>query len=332
MSSPVMVVAEPTETGVAPATLEAITVAQQLAGADGQVVGVCVGAATDTVVEAFGQHGVARVLAAEDPRLAAAAPAVHAILAAEGARTVSAQIVVVGGSAFGRALTGRIATRFGASAATAVVEVEPVVDGVLRVRRSIFGGRARETRRLAGPRHVLAPKPRAFSPAAKAPVQAAKETVDVASVPPALWGPSRGEVAPVATGQGPSLGDAAIVVSGGRGLRSAENFHLVEELARALGAAVGASRAVTDAGWRPNSLQVGQTGRTVSPQLYVAVGISGAIQHLVGMMTSRTIVAINTDSTAPIFKVADYGIVGDALTLLPVLTRTVREARGLPAS
>ncbi|MGA8302646.1 MAG: electron transfer flavoprotein subunit alpha/FixB family protein, partial [Thermoplasmata archaeon] len=130
-------------------------------------------------------------------------------------------------------------------------------------------------------------------------------------------------------GGGPGLTDAAIVVSGGRGVRGPENFHLVEELAAALGAAVGASRAVTDAGWRPTSLQVGQTGRAVSPQLYIAVGISGAIQHIVGMVSSRVIVAINSDASAPIFKVADYGIAGDLFQIVPALTAEVRRVRGL---
>jgi electron transfer flavoprotein alpha subunit len=121
------------------------------------------------------------------------------------------------------------------------------------------------------------------------------------------------------------LEEADIIVSGGRGLKGPENFHLVEELAGALGAAVGASRAVVDAGWRPHAEQVGQTGKTVSPKVYFALGISGAIQHLVGMNTSQVIIAINRDENAPIFKYADFGIVGDALEIVPELTRTIKE-------
>jgi electron transfer flavoprotein alpha subunit len=323
----ILVVGETRETHLVSASLEALGVAGTLAGAGDTVVGFVAGSSGRSAAGDFARFGVGRVLVADDPRLDAAPVGALAQAVAAACRAVGATTVVVGGTTLGRDLVGRLAIRWEAAAATGVTEVARV-EGTLRVRRAVFGGRANETRRLEGERNAIAVRPHAFSPPPEHPAPLAIEPVSTSDLPAHLLAPRRTEIRPPDQGAGPSLTDAAIVVSGGRGVRSPDEFHLVEDLASALGAAVGASRAVTDAGWRPASFQVGQTGKAVSPQLYIAVGISGAIQHIVGMVSSRVIVAINSDASAPIFKVADYGIVGDLFEIVPALTAEVRRVRG----
>ena len=326
MTAATLVVGEAHDGSLSGATREALTVARAVT-APGDVVGFLAGPAARSAAADFGRFGVARVYFAEDPKLDGATHSVSAHLAAAAAEDAGANLIVVGGTALGRDIVARLATRWNAAVATGVTSLVRAGEA-LEVRRPVFGGRATETRRLEGPHAAVAVRPHAFAAAPEAPVAPSLSAVALDRVPAALWVPKRLGIEVTARGGGPSLGDASIVVSGGRGVRAAENFHLVEELAASLGAAVGASRAVTDAGWRPATFQVGQTGKTVSPQLYVAVGISGAIQHLVGMVSSRTIVAINSDASAPIFKVADYGIVGDLFQILPALTAEIRRVRG----
>jgi electron transfer flavoprotein alpha subunit len=290
------------------------------------VIGVLVARAADPSVDAFARSGLDRLLRC-DTDLARPSPAVEVLGIAAAVASVGPALVLLGGTVHGRDLCGRIAVRCSASAATGVTRVEARTGGGFTVARPVFGGRATEDLELPGPVSVLALRPHAFAAAPAAPVAAPVETVASAPVAGNVGAARILGFEAVQGSTGPELGEASIVVSGGRGVKAPENFRLIDELAQSLGAAVGASRAVTDAGWRPTTYQVGQTGKSVSPQLYIAVGISGAIQHIVGMVSSRVIVAINSDAQAPIFKVADYGIVGDLFQLLPAITAEVRRVR-----
>ncbi|MDX2194609.1 MAG: electron transfer flavoprotein subunit alpha/FixB family protein, partial [Gemmatimonadales bacterium] len=242
--------------------------------------------------------------------------------AAELARARGAAAVVVAASATGRDLAPRLAARLGAGFAADCTALRAEGGAVVAVR-PVYAGKALQTVKLPGMPAVVSVRTGAFAPAARAHV-AAVEAVAVPAVA------ARMEVVErrAAAAQRLDVAEAEIIVAGGRGLGEPAHFRLVEELAAAFGdAAVGASRAVVDAGWRDHAEQVGQTGKTVSPRLYIAVGISGAIQHLAGMRTARTIVAVNKDKDAPIFKVADYGIVGDLFEVLPALTAAIRARR-----
>ena len=327
MTSGVLVVVETTSGRLAEASREAVGKARELFPA-GEVSAFLSGAGAGGACDELARLGVASIHWANDPRYEETPAGPLAPLVAGVAESRGVGLVLVGGTSFGRDLAGHLAVRWNAAAATGVTDVS-AAEGGWRVRRPIFGGRATETRRLEGGRAVLALRPHAFPAPSDAPVAPDVHPVTPEDLPAPWREPKRVKVEATTSGSGPSLTDASIIVSGGRGLRSAENFHLVEELAASLGAAVGASRAVTDAGWRPGAYQVGQTGKAVSPQLYIAVGISGAIQHIVGMVSSRVIVAINSDASAPIFKVADYGIVGDLFQVVPALTQEVRRVRGL---
>jgi electron transfer flavoprotein alpha subunit len=306
--------------------LEAVTAARKLADADGGEVHALLigGPGIGGKAEQLGRHGADVVLVVEHPALVNHSAEVAAATAAARAKEGGVSAVVFSASAQGRDLAPRVAAKLGVPLASDAIAFERGSSGIT-VRHAGYASKVVQTLTLAASPAVMSLRPGAVTPVENGRpgrAEAIKPAIDPAA--------ARVVVKEVVQGRSgrPDLADAPVIVSGGRGLRAAENFKLVEELADAFGnAAVGCTRAVADDGWRPQSDQIGQTGRTVSPNLYVAVGISGAIQHLAGMRTAKTIVAINRDKEAPIFKVADYGIIGDALEVVPALTAAVREAR-----
>jgi electron transfer flavoprotein alpha subunit len=305
---------------------EAVTAARKLADATGggEVHVLLAGEpGIGGKAEQLGKFGADVVYVTESADFARFARESLAATITDRAKAGGYRAVVLGFSAQGRDLGPRVAARLDAPIASDVTDFTVSGDSIT-VKHPAYANKVITSLTITGAPVVLSVRPSAFT-AAESPKAARVETGQAASAS----GPTVTvtEVKEGAKGR-PDLGEAPIIVSGGRGLKAKENFKLVEDLADAFGnAAVGATRAVTDDGWRPHSDQIGQTGRQVSPQLYVAVGISGAIQHLAGMRTSRTIVAINKDKEAPIFKVADYGIVGDAAEIVPALTAAVKEAR-----
>ncbi len=232
------------------------------------------------------------------------------------------ELVLVGATPVGRDLAARLASRLGWVYAADAADLSRSGDS-LEVVRGMYAGKVRARVRLRGPA-VVSVRPNAFTLPTDAPAPQVTPVPADASAEMLTF--VRFEPAPTASTRVP-LAEARVIVSGGRGLKGPENWRLVEDLADALGAALGASRAVTDAGWRPNEEQVGQTGKTVTPDLYIALGISGAIQHLAGMTSSKVIVAVNKDPEADIFKVCDYGVVADLFEFLPAFTDAVKRQR-----
>ena len=302
-------------------TLELLTLARRI----GDPVAVFLGPGADAAAAVLGEYGASRIYAADQAEFAGylVVPKVDAL--EQAARLVSPAAVLMPSSAEDKEVAARLAVRLGSGLITDAVDVAGGEGGPVATQ-SVFAAAFQVRSRVSRGVPVITVKPNSVAPQ-PAPATAVVERLDVVFGAAATGTKVVARSARESTGR-PELTEAAIVVSGGRGVGGAQNFAVVEALADALGAAVGASRAAVDAGWYPHSHQVGQTGKTVSPQLYIAAGISGAIQHRAGMQTSKTIVAVNKDPEAPIFDLADYGVVGDLFQVLPQLTEEVKARKG----
>ena len=302
-------------------TLELLTLARRF----GDPAAVWLGPGADAGRERLAEYGAAKVYTADGDVMTdyVAAPAAE-VLAALVAQA-SPAAVLVPATAEGKEVAGRLAVKIGSGVLTDAVDLTPG-DGGPVAEQSIFGGAIIVKSKVTTGTPIVAVRPNAVAPEAS-PGAAALEPVSV-ELSDVAKGAHITERVAQERSERPELTEASIVVSGGRGVGSADNFALIEGLADSLGAAVGASRAATDAGWYPHQFQVGQTGKTVSPQLYLAVGISGAIQHRAGMQTSKTIMVINKDPEAPIFELADFGVVGDLFKVVPQLTEEIKRRQG----
>jgi electron transfer flavoprotein alpha subunit len=316
----VVVFCEVDEKGVRSASLPALSAGAELAKqAGGDLVAVVIGSGVGAAAADAARYA-ARVLAYDDARLAAPLAETWAPQLADAVKRSGAGALLGTATSTGKDVLPRAAALLGAGMASDVVAVL----APNRFRRPAYAGNALEEVEVGGPVIVASVRQTAFAPAAPAGTGAV-ETVAV-SAADALGAELVGLHATVSAR--PDLSDAKVVVSGGRGMKAGENFKVLEELTDLLGGALGASRAACDAGMVPNDLQVGQTGKVVAPQLYIAVAISGAIQHLAGMKGSKVIVAINKDPEAPIFQVADYGLVESWEKAIPAMVAAVKKVRG----
>ena len=314
----VLVLAEHTADGeVKKVTLELLTAARRL----GTPAVVWTGPGAGTGAARLGEYGAEKVYVADGTEFDEYVVAPKAELLAQLVASVAPAAVLVAGTTEGKEIAGRLAVKTGSGVLTDAVNVTAGEDGAPVAEQPNFGGAITVHSAVRTGTPIIAVRPNAIS---------AEPSAGAATLEPVAFAASNAAKATIITGRipaepsaRPELTEAQVIVSGGRGTGSAEGFKIIETLADALGAAVGASRAVTDAGWYPHQFQVGQTGKTVSPQLYVAVGISGAIQHRAGMQTSKTIAAINKDAEAPIFDIADYGVVGDLFTVVPQLIEAI---------
>lgn len=302
-------------------TYEVVSYAAEIASMmGGSLTAVSIGDVAESQLAELGKYGVQKVLNVNSDQLKTFVNQAYASIIARAASSVNAGVVVMSNSFTGKGLAPRVAVKLGAGLADAVIELPSIEGNTLKVKRGAFSGKAFAMVELTSAIKVLTLSPNAYKVVEKS------GTANIESFgADAAASDFRSLVKEIVRASDKvSLPDAEIVVSAGRGLKGPENWGMVEELANLLGAATACSKPVSDSGWRPHSEHVGQTGIAVAPNLYIAIGISGAIQHLAGVSSSKVIVVINKDPEAPFFKAADYGIVGDAFEVVPKLIEAVK--------
>ncbi len=320
MAQGVFVITEQRDGEFRKVSYEAVSEGRRLAdGLSTDVTAAVLGSGIEGIAGELGKYGADKVLVADDAALADYTTDAYTNVLANLIKALDPALIILGATMQGKDLAGRLAARLDAGVAMDCVAIN-LENGQLTYTRPMFGGKVLAAVEIEGSPQIVAIRPNVMSIAeASRAGTIEKPAVDVGTVKAAVLEKS------METGDKIELTEADIVVSGGRG--TGGNFSAVEQLAAALGGAVGASRSAVDEGWRPHSDQVGQTGRVVSPTLYVACGISGAIQHLAGMSTSKYIVAINKDPEAPIFSKADFGIVGDLFQMVPAIAEEVKKIK-----
>lgn len=314
----VCIVAEQQNSRLKMATLNAITFGKQAAKSiGGELVLLVIGNRVASIAEELSGFGASKVYLVEDPGLEHCTAETWGHVVAETVRKCQAKIVGMNSGTMGKDLMPRVAAKLNGGMASDILGF----DGVRFIREMWAGSAVAEVEVLTDIK-VVTVQGTAFEPAVAEKNRATIEPLSI-SIPPSK---TRFIESLETHSEGPELTEASVVVTGGRGLKAKENFEILRELAELLGGAVGATRGSVDAGWAPNSLQVGQTGKKVAPDLYIAVGLSGAIQHLAGMKNSKTIMAINKDKQAPIFEIADYGLVEDLFKAVPELIKAIKTA------
>jgi electron transfer flavoprotein alpha subunit len=322
MAKGVWIVAEQREGALRKVSFELASTARKLADQLGEEVGaVLLGSGVEAMAAELGKYGVDKVFVADNPALEPYTTDAHAAAVAKAVKDNDPSILLLGASTQGKDLSARLVGKLATGMATDCTDVK-IADGKLLAIRPMYAGKCFGEVVVTGTPQMASLRPNVFTIVENAKAGAVVKfdpALDAAQLKTKVL-----EVQKEAAGK-IDVSEANIIVSGGRGMKGPEGYGILEELAKTLGAAVGASRAAVDAGWRPQSDQVGQTGKVVSPNLYIACGISGAIQHLAGMSSSKYIVAINKDADAPIFQRADYGIVDDLFKVVPALTVEVKK-------